>query len=45
MWQTKNSFTVPVSGTGSAAWEACVANLLFSGETALVAVNGYFGGD
>jgi hypothetical protein len=28
VWQTENAFTIPVSGTGSAAWEAAVANLL-----------------
>lgn len=28
VWQTENMFTIPVSGTGSAAWEAAVANLL-----------------
>ncbi len=29
--QTKNDFTVPVSGTGSAAMEACVANMIEPG--------------
>jgi alanine-glyoxylate transaminase/serine-glyoxylate transaminase/serine-pyruvate transaminase len=42
-WQTKNAFTVPCSGTGSAAWEAAVANLTSPGDTHLVLVNGYFG--
>ncbi|KAH8057879.1 serine-pyruvate transaminase [Aureococcus anophagefferens] len=41
--QTKNAFTVPCSGTGSAAWEAAVANLTSPGDTHLVLVNGYFG--
>mmetsp|Transcript_21304 Transcript_21304/g.66785 ORF Transcript_21304/g.66785 Transcript_21304/m.66785 type:complete len:443 (+) Transcript_21304:68-1396(+) len=42
-WQTENPFTIPVSGTGSAAWEAAVANLTSPGDTHLVLVNGYFG--
>lgn len=42
-WQTKNLFTVPVSGTGSAAWEAAHANLTEYGDVTLCAVNGYFG--
>jgi len=42
-WQTKNSFTIPVSGTGSAAMEACVANLVEPGDKILIGVNGYFG--
>ncbi|KAG8458111.1 hypothetical protein KFE25_012771 [Diacronema lutheri] len=42
-WQTKNMFTVPVSGTGSAAWEAAHANLTEYGDVTLCAVNGYFG--
>jgi len=42
-WQTKNRMTIPVSGTGSAAMEACFANLIEPGDRVLVAVNGYFG--
>lgn len=42
-WQTQNAFTVPVSGTGSAAMEACVCNMVEPGDKVLVAVNGYFG--
>lgn len=42
-WQTNNAFTIPCSGTGSAAWEAAVANLTREGDTHLVFVNGYFG--
>ncbi len=42
-YQTKNEFTVPVSGTGSAAMEACVANMVEPGDKILVGVNGYFG--
>jgi alanine-glyoxylate transaminase/serine-glyoxylate transaminase/serine-pyruvate transaminase len=43
VWQTENSFTVPVSGTGSAAWEAAVANLTEPGDKHLICNNGYFG--
>jgi alanine-glyoxylate transaminase/serine-glyoxylate transaminase/serine-pyruvate transaminase len=43
VWQTNNEFTIPVSGTGSAAMEACMANLVESGDTVLIGCNGYFG--
>jgi len=43
VWQTNNEFTVPVSGTGSAAMEACMANLVEPGDTVLIGCNGYFG--
>jgi len=42
-WQTKNDFTVPVSGTGSAAMEACVCNMVEPGDKILIGINGYFG--
>ncbi len=42
-FQTDNTFTIPVSGTGSAAMEASIANLIEPGDKMLVAVNGYFG--
>lgn len=42
-WQTNNEFTIPVSGTGSAAMEACMANLVEKGDKVLIGVNGYFG--
>lgn len=42
-WQTDNSLTVPVSGTGSAAMEAVIANTVEPGDRVLVGVNGYFG--
>lgn len=42
-WQTDNEFTIPVSGTGSAAMEACFANLIEPGDKILIGVNGYFG--
>lgn len=42
-WQTDNTFTLPVSGTGSAAMEAAVANLVEPGDVVLIGVIGYFG--
>ncbi|GAB3025763.1 pyridoxal-phosphate-dependent aminotransferase family protein [Natronobiforma cellulositropha] len=43
-FRTDNEWTIPVSGTGSAAMEAAIANVLEPGETMLVPTNGYFGG-
>ncbi len=42
-WQTHNRLTLPMSGTGSAAMEATIANVVEPGDKVLVAVNGYFG--
>lgn len=42
-WQTDNRMTLPVSGTGSAAMEATLANMVEPGDKVLVGVNGYFG--
>ncbi|MCC6604646.1 MAG: alanine--glyoxylate aminotransferase family protein [Anaerolineae bacterium] len=42
-WQTSNPFTLPVSGTGSAAMEATLANLVEPGDVVLIGVIGYFG--
>ena len=42
-WQTDNRFTIPVSGTGSAAMEATIANCVEAGDTVVVGVIGYFG--
>lgn len=41
---TENALTFPVSGTGSAAQEAALANVLEPGDTAIVGINGVFGG-
>jgi alanine-glyoxylate transaminase/serine-glyoxylate transaminase/serine-pyruvate transaminase len=43
VWQTDNEFTIPVSGTGSAAMEATSANMVEPGDRVLIGVNGYFG--
>jgi alanine-glyoxylate transaminase/serine-glyoxylate transaminase/serine-pyruvate transaminase len=42
-FQTENPLTLPISGTGSAAMEAAVANMVEPGDPVLVCVNGYFG--
>ncbi len=42
-FRTDNEWTIPVSGTGSAAMEAAFANLVSPGDTVLVPDNGYFG--
>ncbi len=43
VWQTDNPFTIPVSGTGSAAMEASLANCIEPEDVVLIGVNGYFG--
>jgi len=40
---TKNSLTLPVSGTGTAGMEAALANLIESGDSVVIGVCGYFG--
>ncbi len=42
-WQCNNRITLPMSGTGSAAMEASIANFIEPGETILIAKKGYFG--
>ncbi len=42
-WQTDNELTIPVSGTGSAAMEASLANTVEPGDVVVVGLNGYFG--
>lgn len=41
---TRNGLTFPVSGTGSAAQEAAMANVVEPGDKVVVGVNGVFGG-
>jgi alanine-glyoxylate transaminase / serine-glyoxylate transaminase / serine-pyruvate transaminase len=43
VWQTENQHTIAVSGTGSAAMEATLANAIVPGDTILIGVAGYFG--
>lgn len=40
---TANPHTLPISGTGSAGMEACVVNLVETGDEVVVGVNGAFG--
>ncbi|MEL6307842.1 MAG: alanine--glyoxylate aminotransferase family protein [Chloroflexota bacterium] len=43
VFETENRLTIPVSGTGSAAMEAAVCNMVEPGDKMLVCCNGYFG--
>ncbi len=43
VWQTDNPMTIAVSGTGTAAMEATIANSVEPGDIVLVGVMGYFG--
>jgi alanine-glyoxylate transaminase/serine-glyoxylate transaminase/serine-pyruvate transaminase len=43
VFETENRLTIPVSGTGSAAMEAAVANMVEPGDKVLVCAHGYFG--
>jgi alanine-glyoxylate transaminase/serine-glyoxylate transaminase/serine-pyruvate transaminase len=43
VWQTSNQMALPMSGTGSAAMEATLANVVEPGDTVLIGLNGYFG--
>lgn len=44
VFQTENELTIPISGTGSAAMEAAIANMVEPGDSVLICTNGYFGG-
>ena len=44
LFRTKNPMTFAVSATGSAGMEATVVNLIESGDSMVVCVNGVFGG-
>jgi alanine-glyoxylate transaminase/serine-glyoxylate transaminase/serine-pyruvate transaminase len=41
--KTKNSLTIPMSGTGSAGMESCFVNLVEKGDPVLILINGVFG--
>lgn len=43
VWQTQNQLTIAVSGTGTAAMEATIANATEPGDVVLIGVSGYFG--
>ncbi|AFZ24638.1 serine-pyruvate aminotransferase/archaeal aspartate aminotransferase [Cylindrospermum stagnale PCC 7417] len=42
-WQTENPLTIAVSGTGTAAMEATIANVTEPGDVVLIGAAGYFG--
>ena len=42
-FQTRNTITLAIPGTGSAGMEAALVNLIEPGDGVLVGVNGYFG--
>ncbi len=44
LFGTTNAMTLPLSATGSAGMEACLANLLEPGDEAVIGVAGVFGG-
>ena len=41
---TANVFTLPLTGTGMAGMECCLANLIEPGDQVVLGVNGFFGG-
>jgi alanine-glyoxylate transaminase/serine-glyoxylate transaminase/serine-pyruvate transaminase len=43
VFETENKLTIPISGTGSAAMEAAIANMVEPGDPVLICINGYFG--
>lgn len=43
VFQTENPLTIPVSGTGTAAMETAIANMVEPGDSVLICTNGYFG--
>jgi alanine-glyoxylate transaminase / serine-glyoxylate transaminase / serine-pyruvate transaminase len=43
VFRTANHHTLPISGTGSAGLEAIILNLLEPDDSAVIAINGYFG--
>ena len=43
LFKTDNELTLPISGTGSAAMEACFVNLIEKQDSILIIENGYFG--
>lgn len=41
---TTNAVTLPLTGTGMAGMECCLANIIEPGDSVVVGVNGFFGG-
>jgi len=44
VFATKNTLTIPVSGTGTAGMEAALCNIIEPGDEVIVCIKGYFGG-
>jgi alanine-glyoxylate transaminase/serine-glyoxylate transaminase/serine-pyruvate transaminase len=42
IFQTDNSFTIPISGTGTAGMEAALCNVIEPEDSVLICVNGFF---
>jgi alanine-glyoxylate transaminase/serine-glyoxylate transaminase/serine-pyruvate transaminase len=42
-FQTENTLTIPISGTGSAGMEACLVNLIEEDDEVVIGINGVFG--
>jgi alanine-glyoxylate transaminase / serine-glyoxylate transaminase / serine-pyruvate transaminase len=42
-WQTENEMTIAIAGTGTAAMEATLANIIEPDDVVLIGVKGYFG--
>lgn len=43
LFQTQNTMTLPISGTGTAGMETAVANMVEPSDNVLVCIHGYFG--
>ena len=43
VFETENRVTIPISATGSAGMEAALVNVIESGDTVVVCINGIFG--
>ncbi|HSF68404.1 MAG TPA: alanine--glyoxylate aminotransferase family protein [Nitrospiraceae bacterium] len=43
VFETKNRFTIAISGTGSAGMEASIVNIVEPGDAVIIGINGVFG--
>jgi alanine-glyoxylate transaminase/serine-glyoxylate transaminase/serine-pyruvate transaminase len=43
VFKTRNKFTIPISGTGSAGMETALCNIIEPGDEIIVGMNGFFG--
>ena len=44
VYGTENAFTLPLTGTGMAGMESCLANLIEPGDQVVIGIAGFFGG-